>query len=240
MPIWSIAFLLAVALSGSALAQEEESDENDPLEGSASLGYLSTKGNTDSENVNASFGIKWQPSAWSHEFNVSAIRAQTSGVTTANARFANYVARRDFGEKSYLFASADWRSDEFSAYDSQLSETLGYGRHVLATERHEFNVEFGAGARQADLRDGTSQDESIVRAALEYKWQISETAEFGQAVVIESGSSNTNTDSLTELRADIIGNLALVLSYRLRHNSDVPAGTEKTDRFTAISLEYGF
>jgi putative salt-induced outer membrane protein len=42
------------------------------------------------------------------------------------------------------------------------------------------------------------------------------------------------------LRADIIGNLALVLSYRLRHNSDVPAGTEKTDRFTAISLEYGF
>jgi hypothetical protein len=31
-----------------------------------------------------------------------------------------------------------------------------------------------------------------------------------------------------------------VLSYVIKNNSDVPAGIEKTDRFTALSLEYGF
>jgi putative salt-induced outer membrane protein YdiY len=31
-----------------------------------------------------------------------------------------------------------------------------------------------------------------------------------------------------------------VRSYTIEHNSDVPADTEKTDRFTAVSLQYGF
>ena len=233
------AFVTVFVAAGSALAQEEE-DDDDPFEGAASLGYLSTSGNTDSENVNAAFSLKWQPSRWSHEFSVSAVRAETSGVTTADAQFANYAARRDFGEKSYLIAALDWQSDEFSAYDSQMSETVGYGRHLVATERHSLDVEIGAGARQAKLRTGMEQDESIGRAALEYAWDFSETAQFAQGLVIESGSSNTRTETLSELRADLIGNLALVVSYRVRHNSDVPVGTEKSDRFTAISLEYGF
>ena len=168
------------------------------------------------------------------------INAETSGVTTAEARFANYVARREFGEKSYLFASADWESDEFSAFDNQLSETVGYGRHVIATERHTLDLEIGLGARQAELRSGLEEDESIGRGALAYAWQLSETSEFTQSLIIESGSSNTSTESVSELRANIFGNVALVLSYRLRNNSDVPAGIEKTDRYTAISLEYGF
>ena len=231
--------LALIVASAGASAQEEETDD-DPIEGSASLGYLATSGNTDSENLSAAFSLKWQPSLWSHEFEMSAVRAETNGDTTADAQFASYDARRDFGEKSYLFATLDWQSDEFSAYDSQLSETVGYGRHLIATDRHTLDIEIGAGARQAELRTGENQDESIGRGALEYAWNFSETAEFSQSFVVESGSSNTRSESVTELRADLFGNLAIVLAWRLRHNSDVPVGTEKTDRFTAISLEYGF
>ncbi|MGI9308794.1 MAG: DUF481 domain-containing protein, partial [Gammaproteobacteria bacterium] len=54
------------------------------------------------------------------------------------------------------------------------------------------------------------------------------------------GSSNTYTESVTKLKASMTGALALTLSYTIRHNSDVPPDTEKSDRFTAISLEYGF
>ena len=42
------------------------------------------------------------------------------------------------------------------------------------------------------------------------------------------------------VRANIINTLALVLSYTVRHNSDVLPGAESTDTRTAISLEYGF
>jgi putative salt-induced outer membrane protein len=226
------------AFAGTAIGQDQA--DNDPIVGKASLGYLSTSGNTDSTNANAAFNLVWTQTLWSHEFDLSAIKADNSGVTTAEAYTAAYTARRGFGEKSYLFAALDWQSDKFSAFDSQKSETVGYGRHVIAAERHALDIEIGAGARQAELRGGTDENESIVRGALAYAWSISDTSEFKQGLIIESGSSNTRTESVSELRADIFGNVALVLSYRLRNNSAVPPGIEKTDAFTAISLEYSF
>lgn len=212
----------------------------DPIEGKVSLGYISTSGNTDSSTLNAAFNLKWTQELWSHEFDLSAIKADNAGLTTAEAYTAGYVARRDIGDRSYLFGALSWERDEFSAYDNQLSETVGYGRHLVMSEAHVLDVEIGAGMRQAELRTGQKEDEGIVRGALDYKWMLSETTSFSQSLVVESGSSNTRTESLSELRANIIGDIALVLSYRLRHNSDVLPGTENTDRFTAISLEYAF
>jgi putative salt-induced outer membrane protein len=40
--------------------------------------------------------------------------------------------------------------------------------------------------------------------------------------------------------AKLLGDLALVASYTIKHNSDVSALTEKTDTYTALSLEYAF
>ena len=73
-----------------------------------------------------------------------------------------------------------------------------------------------------------------------FVWALSETAEFKQALVVEAGGDNTFSESLTELSAKLVGNLALVASYRVRHNSDVLPLTEKTDTRTALSLEYLF
>lgn len=233
--------VLALAWAVNVSAQEE--DDDDPIVGAASLGYLSTSGNTDSTNANAAFNLLWKQMLWSHDFGVSAIKADNSGVTTAEAYFAGYTARRSIGEKSYLFGALDWESDKFSAYDNQVSETIGYGRHLIATSRHVLDAEVGVGARQAELRNGITQDDSIVRGVLDYSWLISETASFKQSLVIEHGSSNTTTETVSELRADIIGNIALVLSLRIRNNSDLPVlpvGLKSTDRFTAISLEYAF
>lgn len=239
MRIGSLAATLTLVVGMSAYAQEE-SDEDGPIEGAASLGYIATSGNTDSETVNAAFNLIYRQMLWSHEFELSAISADTNGVVTAEAYTASYTGRREFGDRSYLFTALDWQSDRFSAYDEQVSETVGYGRRLIETEAHALNGEIGLGARQAELRDGTEQDEGIVRGALDYTWTISETTDFSQGLVIESGSSNTSTEAVSELRARIIGDIALVLSYRVKSNSEVLPGTEKTDRYTAISLEYAF
>jgi putative salt-induced outer membrane protein len=57
---------------------------------------------------------------------------------------------------------------------------------------------------------------------------------------VESGSENTFIESVSEVKATLIGELALVASYTIRRNTTVPAGSEKTDTFTALSLEYAF
>ena len=73
-----------------------------------------------------------------------------------------------------------------------------------------------------------------------YKWLFSETAEFRQDLTVEAGDLNTYIESVTALSAQLIGNIALVASYTIKSNSDVPPNTEKTDTYTAFSFEYAF
>lgn len=220
--------------AGAIFAQDEG------LSGKVALGYLATSGNTESENLSLNFGGDYFGETWHHKLDGRAVRASTSGVTTAEAYGLAWQSDRDFGEKSYLYARAAWDRDEFSAYEQQVREVVGYGRHFIDSERHMLNAEIGVGLRQSDLRDGTAEDESIARLSMDYTLKLSETAEFEQAVGIESGADNTYTESVSSLSADIWANTAIVLSYTVKRNSTVPAGTARRDTFTAVSFEYSF
>lgn len=233
--------LVASAASAQAPPAAPAAPAADPLTGSATLGYLATTGNTESKNANAALKVDWDRGGmWVHGWTAQFVSARTDGITTAESYAAGYKAQRDFSETSYLFAAADWRKDRFSGYDEQLSETVGYGRRLIDNERHMLAVEGGAGAKQSTLAGGTDVDDAIIRGGLNYLLHISETSEFEQRLITEIGDENTYTESVTALRARIIGELAIVLSYTIKNNSDVPAGIEKTDTFTAISVEYAF
>jgi putative salt-induced outer membrane protein len=228
-------------LAGTALAQAPAAAPADPFVGSAALGYLSTSGNTESTNGNASFKAIWNVDGpWQHNWTALAINARTNDVTTAEAYAAGYKAQRDITAASYLFASADWRQDRFSGYDKQVTEAVGYGRKLIDNERHLLALEGGVGAKQSDLITGEELDEGIVLGRVDYLLRLSDNSEFNQRFLIELGDDNRYTESTSALKTRIVGNLALVLSYVIKNNSDVPIGIEKTDRFTALSLEYGF
>ena len=97
-----------------------------------------------------------------------------------------------------------------------------------------------SGGWAAATGDGTSQNEATVRAATDYTWKFSETGTLTQSFIVESGSDNTFMESASAVKARLVGNIALVASYTVKRNSSVPAGNEKTDTFTALSLEYAF
>lgn len=230
------ALLLLTALP--AQAQQEEAEG--PWSGTASMGYLATSGNTENSTLNAGFEVGYAPGLWKHSLRALAINAAENEVTTAEAYELGWKSEREFGESNYLFGRLDWRKDRFSSYDSQFSQSVGYGRRLIDRERHRLNAEIGAGMRQSDLIDGTSEDEFIVRGGLDYLWTLSETADFSQLIGVESGDSNTYIESVTALKARLLNDLALVLSYTIKHNTDVLPLTEKTDTYTALSLEYAF
>ncbi len=235
LAVWIMA-PLALAAAQVAGAAEGEG----PWEGTATLGYLATSGNSDSLSVNAGAEVSYTTGRWQHLAEVSAIGAQQEEETTAEAYKAVWRSEYSFSETDYLFGRLRWQKDKFSGYDQQITESLGYGRRLLDSDRHTLNAEVGIGARQSDLRDGSSEEEVILRGALDYTWQFSETAQFAQYFGVESGSENTFIESVSELKATLVGELALVASYTIRRNTTVPAGSEKTDTFTALSLEYAF
>ena len=222
-------------VSSVGLAQDEEG-----FSGRIALGYLATSGNAENESLNANFDLWWNYAPWSHSLTGQIIKASSASVTTAEAYGLTWTSNYSINETDYLFGLVALDKDEFSAYDQQIREAIGYGRRFIDSETHVLSGKAGVGARQADLRDGTSQDEVILYLGGDYQWIISETSEFTQTLAIESGSDNTYLEATSALSANVRERLALVFSFTIKSNSDVLPGTEKTDTFTAISLEYAF
>ncbi len=232
------ALIMMLALALPAHAQDAE--EDGPWSGKATLGYLATSGNTENSNLNTGFELGYAPGKWVHLLNARAIYAAENNVTTTEAYELAFKSERSITEHDFLFGRLGWRKDRFSSYESQFSQTVGYGRRLINRDTHKLNAELGVGSRQSDLIDGTSESEFIVRGGLNYRWILSKTAEFSQALSVESGDTNTYSESVTALKASLLGELALVASYTIKNNSDVVPGTEKTDTYTALSLEYAF
>jgi putative salt-induced outer membrane protein len=231
-------FLIASLTIAAPLFAAE--DEDDPLEGNVKFGYLATTGNTETSSLNTSFEARYVADHWHHEAMASAINASEDKVTTAEAYETGWKSGWDFTDRDYLFGRLNWRKDRFGGFDTQFSQTIGYGRHIIDTDVHTLDGEVGFGARQSEDQLGATQNETIATGALRYKWQFSDTSDFSQTVRFEVGSDNTFSESVTAITARLIGALNLVASYTIRNNSDVPIGTEKTDTRTAVSLEYAF
>ena len=239
MKLRTLIMVAALAAPLSSLAQDAQEPES-PWSGKASLGYLATSGNTDNSTLNTAFEVAYAVNKWTHEFSAAAVKASESSVTTAESYDAGWKSQRKIGDKDFLFGRLDWRKTRFGAFDTQFSQTVGYGRWLIDKDKHKLNGEIGGGARQSKDFNGISNSESIVRGGLYYKWLFSETAEFQQDLTTEVGQDNTFYESVTAVKSRLLGDLALVASYTIRRNSDVPPLIEKTDTYTAVSIEYAF
>lgn len=229
--------VVAIAVPVSATAQEEEEG---PWSGKATAGYLATSGNTENSTLNTGFELGYATGNWKHLATVKAINSTEEDATTAEAYDFGWKSEWNLSDKSFLFGKLDWRKDRFAGFDTQFSQVVGYGYRLIKTDRHALNAEVGAGARQSKRQDGTEEDEAVFNGGLYYIWSFSETASFSQDLTTEVGSDNTYSESISKVTAQLLGNLALAASYTIKHNSDVPAGTEKKDTYTALSLEYAF
>jgi putative salt-induced outer membrane protein len=235
-----IGFIVVLGFCASSYVHADEQAADGPWFGNVKLGYLATSGNTENSNLNTSFQLGYGKGQWVHTLDAFAINASESNVTTAEAYELGWKSELKLSESDFLFGRLNWRKDRFSGYPKQFSQSLGYGRRLIDTGPHSLNAEIGGGARQAERADGVTENDFIVRGGLDYRWQFSETAAFSQGLVIESGKNNTYLESISAVKARLIGNLALVASYTAKNNSDVLPGTEKTDTYSALSLEYQF
>lgn len=232
-------FVLVAALFAPFSLMAQDAPES-PWEGKATLGYLATSGNTENTTLNTGFEVGYTRGKWTHMLDAAAINATEDESTTTEAYDLGWKSERNITDKDFVFGRLNWRKDRFGGFDTQFSQTLGYGRRLIDNDKHKLNAEIGVGARQSESQDGTEEDETVFRGGMYYKWLFSETTEFRQDLTAEGGKDNTYVESVTALSAKLIGDLALVASYTVKHNTDVPPLTEETDTYTALSLEYAF
>ena len=229
-----IIILLAMMTGAPVLAAEG------PWTAKAGLGYLSTTGNSESTSVNGTFDLGYAVGRWTHELGILALGASSDGVTTAERYGLGYKAKWEIRDIDYAFAGINYEKDKVSSIEQSLSETFGYGRHLIKNDVQVLNAEVGVGYRQQTSILGEKDSSAIVRLAADYLYNISPTSKFTQTLAVESGGDNTSTIAASKLKTKIREALSLVLGFTVKNNSDVPAGFDKTDTFTSINLEYVF
>jgi len=238
-------FALICGQVGTAIAHDEApAEETGPWSGEISLGYLASKGNTDSSSGTASLRVGYDINAWHHALTGRAFGSSENNATTAENYQAGWKSSYDFTEFNYGFGALDWNKNRFSGYPQQSFATVGYGRRVLNSEKFVLNLEVGAGYSKQeklvapDLKE--NEDGGVVTLGGDFLWNFSESGAFEQSLYAFAASANTFWQSVSKIRASLIGNVSLGVSYTVQANSDVAPGVETTDRFTAITLDYAF
>tara|TARA_R110000772_G_scaffold268571_1_gene396343 strand:+ start:74031 stop:75065 length:1035 start_codon:yes stop_codon:yes gene_type:complete len=209
--------------------------------GEIELGGGRATGNTETEEVNAAAKIGYTRGPWEVEATASYDFAKDSGtINTQHLRLGGN-AKYLFTDRAFVFGLIDYDDDRFSGFTYELTQAAGLGYKVIRSDDIGLEVTAGPALRLSEVKaTGEQLVEPGARGGLELRWQVSDNATFTNKAAVTWGDERTITENTAALTMKVIGSLSGRLSYRLRHNSGAPAGTEATDTLTKVSLVYGF
>lgn len=222
----------------AAAARDKERKEG--FFGALALAYLASRGNAVNSSLNAQLNLGYLTGRWRHAGMLKAVRGASDGITSAEEYRATAQSDYAFSQNNYAFFGVDYDRDQFGAYLRRTSATTGLGRRFIDTPAHSLDLQAGVGSRWTRRPGEEAAQEGIVVGLGKYEWKITDHSAFSERLSVEAGHDNTYSESVTALTADIQGNLALSLSYTVKHNTSVPPDRVKTDSATAVSVLYGF
>lgn len=237
--VWGAAGAMAGLMALAAPAGAEEPPLG--LSGAVAFSFAQARGNTETQAVTGDAALEYRPgNDWVYDAQLGFVTREENDNRTEERYDVRATANYFWRPEDYFFGRLEWRQDKFGGVEEVFIPSAGYGRVLIDTEKHKLNGEVGLGYRFATLSDGTDEEGVLVSTGLRYVWNVSESADFFQNVLVQWASDNTFVESETGLTTTIVGNLNARFSYRVRHNTDVPADTRNSDFLTTIGLEYQF
>ena len=233
--------LLGLFTAGNVFA----ADEVKPFSMDGEFGFIATTGNTETTSIKGKLSAHQELTQWSNDFKIEALykKDEISDVeqTTAQKYFLSGQGNYKLENPDHrLFGFASYEDDKFSSFNYQATVAAGWSHKLWQDDKSEFHYSIGPGYSFAETTDGEDQNGLILRAAMDYQWKISDTANFKQLISTEVGEDNTKSKSETSVSAQISGGLSLKVSLILDHNSDVADDIDNLDTQTAVTLVYSF
>lgn len=206
--------------------------------GDAELGFNQLSGNTDSRTLIGKARLTWISGAFTHSLRGEVRNVSRDGTTSAEQYVIAGRERYDFHGPHYLFGFARWEKDRFAGYNQQFSTIGGYGRQMMAGE-HSLSLEAGPGYRHDRLRGDNNEQLAVAYSALDYRWQLSSSADFAQEMSLEYTDQNTTARALSAVTARLNARLSLRFSHEIKRNSQPPEDASKrTDHTSSAALLY--
>jgi putative salt-induced outer membrane protein len=237
----NLLILLGLCAAGNAFA----ADEVEPFSMDGEFGFIATTGNTETTSIKGRLSAHQELIHWSNDYTIEALykKDEISGVeqTTAQKYFLSAQGNYKLENPDHrLFGFTSYEDDRFSSFNYQATLASGWSQKMWEDETSQFSYSVGPGYSFAETNEDEEQNSLIVRAALDYQWKISDTANFKQLLSTEVGEDNTKSRSESSVSAQISGGLSLKVSLTLDHNSDVAVDIKKLETQTAVTLVYSF
>lgn len=209
--------------------------------GKGTFGGVLSRGNTETETVNANIDIENKLDRWTHKAGGSLLRTVNDDVTSADRWELRGQSEYGLTERSFLFGSLRYEDDRFTDFSFQATAAAGYGYHFIATKTTRLDGLIGVGIRRTELRlTGETEEDAILRGGIDVQHKLTETTVIYDKFLVESGSDNTFLQNSLGIEVKINDRFALGLDYSVRHNTDVLPGTDETDQVLTANLVYGF
>ncbi len=218
----ALAALAVFAFQSNALAQ-------DGWAGEASLTASNTTGNTETTDVGLGLKLAKEADVWRHKFDAIADFGEVSGTSTKERYALGYQIDRDLNERTYVYGNADYFNDKFGAFVEGYFVGGGLGYKAILPEPMSWNLEGGLGFRSQEDTLDVSNDELAARGFSDFDYALNDNVSLYNDTEIIWSDSDTYIWNDVGITAQLMGNLAARLSFRVDHHTDVPVGTEKTD-----------
>ena len=213
----------------------------DKWQNEAELGLVMTRGNTDTQNINAKATVINETDNWKHTGKLEVLNTSDEDTTTAERYFVSGKTAHKIDEKTYEFGLLTYEADRFSGYEYRATGSIGYGFTYIKTNVQSLDLEIGAGIRQSKVEEtGDTEGEGLLRGAGIFNWKVNDHATFGEELTVEAGEDSTITKSITSLKSQIAGNLATKITYTIKKSTNVPVTAKETDMELAVNLVFDF
>ncbi|MDF1780402.1 MAG: DUF481 domain-containing protein [Alcanivoracaceae bacterium] len=259
MRLIQVAAVSVVTVASAALFAAEEGAADRKWEADLSAGMVLERGNADTNEVNGNLSAAREGDLWRNTMKLEGANKEEAVVVdpalpdkkeylrTKERYYGLYKLDRKLGENSanYLFNVFTYEKDAFSGFQYQATYAVGLGRRWIENEKHTLDAEVGPGYRWQCLEEesgyfGCANDENqaILRAALKYKWLISESADFRQEISSDIGRDSRSTRAESILNSKINSHFSLRVRYLLEHESTAAPGAKEADHEFSVGLVY--
>ncbi|MGB3723227.1 MAG: DUF481 domain-containing protein [Pacificimonas sp.] len=236
--------LVADLKAGEKAAQQETLANQGFFEGwsgEGALGGSFSTGNTDELGAAASLGLNKRGRNWEHDLKLAFDYQRTNGTTRRERIYAGYTSRRDLGgDLFFAFGLLSFERDRFSGIDYRFTESLGVGYRLADGDDFKWTVEGGPAARQTRFTDGRDLSNIDLLGRTDIEWKPSDNLTLTESAGFLLSTGNSSYFSKSAVTAKLLGDISARLSFDVLHETDPPAGREKTDTITRASLVYGF
>jgi len=241
-------------LSGAAVVASAD-DLPRGFSGKGQVGYVMSRGNSDTDAANAKIDLFLLTPQWKHAFTLEGLFGRSAQVTSAERWDLRLQSDYTINTKLFAFGALAYQDDRFSGFEYQASASGGLGYKFFDSDKTKLSAQLGVGYRvlrpEILLRDDASgavigripldrESEAVGTAGIDFMHQFNTSTKLTNKLIVESGSSNTSIKNDLALEVKMSKKLALAAGYSILHNTKPADDVKRTDTTTTLNVVYAF